>query len=78
VKKLLAISGTVIGLTLSLFVPSPVWRADGKELIFSAPNGSPMAVDVSANGVAFQPGVCETFVHDAADRGRMGRGELPE
>ncbi|HXP85897.1 MAG TPA: protein kinase [Bryobacteraceae bacterium] len=33
------------------------WRADGKELIFSALNGSPMAVDVSANGAAFQPGV---------------------
>jgi len=36
---------------------TPAWRADGKELIFPAPNGSPMAVDVSANGAAFQPGV---------------------
>ena len=33
------------------------WRADGKELIFRAPNGSPMAVDVTATGVAFQAGV---------------------
>ena len=33
------------------------WRADGKELIFRAPNGSPMAVDVSATGAAFQAGV---------------------
>jgi serine/threonine protein kinase len=35
----------------------PRWRADGKELIFSALNGSMMSVDVSANGSAFQPGV---------------------
>jgi hypothetical protein len=33
------------------------WRADGKELIFRAPNGSPMAVDVAATGAAFQAGV---------------------
>jgi serine/threonine protein kinase/Tol biopolymer transport system component len=33
------------------------WRADGRELIFRAPNGSPMAVDVSATGAAFQAGV---------------------
>jgi Tol biopolymer transport system component len=33
------------------------WRADGKELIFRAPNGSPMTVDVSATGAAFQAGV---------------------
>jgi len=33
------------------------WRADGKELIFRAPNGSPMAVDVTATGAAFQAGV---------------------
>ena len=36
---------------------TPAWRADGKELVFPAPNGSPIAVDVSANGAAFQPGV---------------------
>ena len=30
------------------------WRADGKQIIFRAPNGSPMAVDVTANGTAFQ------------------------
>jgi Tol biopolymer transport system component/predicted Ser/Thr protein kinase len=33
------------------------WRADGKELIFRGPNGSPMAVDVTAAGAAFQAGV---------------------
>jgi serine/threonine protein kinase/Tol biopolymer transport system component len=33
------------------------WRADGKELIFRAPNGSPMAVDVTTTGGAFQAGV---------------------
>src|SRR5579863_9085055 len=33
------------------------WRADGKDLIFRAPNGSPMAVDVTASGAAFQAGV---------------------
>jgi serine/threonine protein kinase len=35
----------------------PEWRSNGKELIFRAPNGSPMAVDVNSNGSAFQPGV---------------------
>jgi Tol biopolymer transport system component/predicted Ser/Thr protein kinase len=35
----------------------PKWRADGKELIFRAPNGSPMAVDVTTTGAAFQAGV---------------------
>jgi Tol biopolymer transport system component len=35
----------------------PLWRGDGKELVFRASNGSPMAVDVSSNGAAFQPGV---------------------
>jgi Tol biopolymer transport system component len=35
----------------------PKWRADGKELIFRAPNGSPMAVDASVGESAFQPGV---------------------
>jgi hypothetical protein len=32
------------------------WRGDGKELFFAAPDGSVMAVEVSA-GDAFQPGV---------------------
>ncbi len=35
----------------------PVWRADGKEIIFSGPNGSPMGVDVNGTGAAFQAGV---------------------
>ena len=34
----------------------PKWRADGKELIFRAPNGSPMAVDITTSP-AFQAGV---------------------
>jgi Tol biopolymer transport system component len=34
----------------------PKWRADGKELIFRAPNGSPMAVDISTSP-AFQAGI---------------------
>jgi Tol biopolymer transport system component len=34
----------------------PKWRADGKEIFFRAPNGSPMAVDVSTSP-AFQPGI---------------------
>jgi Tol biopolymer transport system component len=36
---------------------SPRWRADGKEIIFRAFNGSPMAADVSGSGAAFQAGV---------------------
>jgi serine/threonine protein kinase/Tol biopolymer transport system component len=36
---------------------APEWRADGKELVFRASNGSPMAVEVGTNGAAFQPGV---------------------
>ena len=35
------------------------WRADGKELIFRAPNGSPMAVELTTTGTAFQAGVPE-------------------
>jgi len=35
----------------------PKWRADGKEVIFRALNGPPMAVDISTSGAAFQPGV---------------------
>jgi hypothetical protein len=35
----------------------PKWRSDGRELFFRDPTGSPMAVDVSANGAAFQAGV---------------------
>ena len=34
----------------------PKWRADGKELIFRALNGSPMAVDISTSP-AFQAGI---------------------
>jgi serine/threonine-protein kinase len=34
----------------------PKWRADGKEILFPALNGSPMAVDVAASGAAFQMG----------------------
>ena len=33
------------------------WRADGKEIVFRAPDGSPIAVDVSANGGTFQAGL---------------------
>lgn len=33
------------------------WRAEGKEVIFRAPNGSPMAVDVTTTGAVFQAGV---------------------
>ena len=35
----------------------PKWRTDGKEIIFRALDGSPMAVDVSGNGPAFQVGI---------------------
>ncbi len=35
----------------------PAWRADGKEIIFRAANGSPMAVDVNGSGSEFQAGV---------------------
>ena len=34
----------------------PKWRADGKELIFRAPNGSPMAVEITTSP-AFQAGI---------------------
>jgi hypothetical protein len=36
---------------------APKWRGDGKELVFSGPSGSQLAVEVSTNGAAFQPGV---------------------
>jgi hypothetical protein len=52
----------------------PKWRADGKELIFSAPNGSPMAVDVSSNGSAFQPGVPKQLF--AAPEGLAGTWDV--
>jgi eukaryotic-like serine/threonine-protein kinase len=35
----------------------PKWRSDGKEIIFGGPNRAIMAVDVSAKGSAFEPGV---------------------
>jgi serine/threonine protein kinase/dipeptidyl aminopeptidase/acylaminoacyl peptidase len=35
----------------------PKWRGDGKELFFRDRGGSPMAVDVSASGAAFQAGI---------------------
>jgi Tol biopolymer transport system component len=38
-------------------VANPKWRADGKEIIFRAPGGSPMAVDVIGSGPAFQAGI---------------------
>ncbi len=35
----------------------PKWRQDGKEIIFRSLSRSPMAVDVSGDGSAFQVGV---------------------
>jgi len=35
----------------------PKWRSDGKELIFRAPNGSPVGVDVDGDGPAFKAGI---------------------
>jgi serine/threonine protein kinase len=35
----------------------PKWRTDDREIVFSAPNGSPMAVDVTAIGSTFQAGI---------------------
>jgi eukaryotic-like serine/threonine-protein kinase len=35
----------------------PNWRADGKELAFRAPNGSPVAVEVDGAGPAFKAGI---------------------
>jgi Tol biopolymer transport system component len=35
---------------------TPVWRNDGKELVFMGANGSVMAVDVNGSGTAFQLG----------------------
>ena len=32
----------------------PVWRTDGKELVFMGPNGSVMSVEVNGSGTAFQ------------------------
>jgi Tol biopolymer transport system component/predicted Ser/Thr protein kinase len=34
----------------------PKWRADGREIVFRAPDGAPMSVDVSGSGAAFQAG----------------------
>jgi eukaryotic-like serine/threonine-protein kinase len=33
------------------------WRSDGKEIIFQSLKGSPMAVEVSTNGTAFEAGI---------------------
>jgi Tol biopolymer transport system component len=35
----------------------PKWRADGKEIFFRAPNGSPMTVDVTTGSTGFQAGI---------------------
>jgi serine/threonine-protein kinase len=49
----------------------PKWRADGKEIIFQAPpNGTrKMAVDVKANGAAFEAGVPQQLFVTQADNG---------
>ena len=33
------------------------WRTDGKEILFNGPNGSPMAVEISGKGAAFEAGI---------------------
>jgi len=38
-------------------IANPKWRADGKEIIFHAPDGSPMAVDVIGSAPAFKAGI---------------------
>jgi eukaryotic-like serine/threonine-protein kinase len=35
----------------------PRWRSDGKEIIFHAPDGTPMSVDVNGSGAKFQAGI---------------------
>jgi serine/threonine protein kinase len=47
----------------------PKWRADGKELIFRAPNGSPVAVEVDGGGPAFKPGIPTQLFAAPADAG---------
>jgi len=47
----------------------PRWRSDGKEIIFTAPNGTIMAVDVNAGGSAFAPGVPHPLFTPPANRG---------
>ena len=47
----------------------PRWRADGKELIFRAPSGSPVSVDVGGAGPAFQPGVSQQLFAAPANNG---------
>ncbi len=49
----------------------PTWRADGKEIIFQAPpNGTAkMAVDVKANGAAFEAGIPQRLFQAPIDYG---------
>jgi hypothetical protein len=44
----------------------PRWRADGKELLFTALDGSPMAVDITG-GPTFQSGVPKRLFQQAAN-----------
>jgi eukaryotic-like serine/threonine-protein kinase len=50
---------------------NPKWRADGKEIIFEAPpNGTArMAVNVKANGAAFEIGVPQRLLSDPGGNG---------
>jgi dipeptidyl aminopeptidase/acylaminoacyl peptidase len=43
-------------------VQGPKWRADGKEIIFGAPDGALMAVEVNGSGAAFQMGTPQKLV----------------
>ena len=57
----------------------PVWREDGRELIFRSASGAPMAVDIEVDADDFQGRQVETALSDAAgpvDRDRR-RQALP-
>ncbi len=50
----------------------PLWRGDGKEMFYLAPNGVAMAVDVNTSGV-FQAGIPEASFQSTVRLGLLGR-----
>lgn len=53
----------------------PVWRGDGRELFYLAPNGARLfAVDVRANGASFDAGGATTLFDDRFGSNNSGGG----
>jgi hypothetical protein len=52
----------------------PVWRADGKELFYLAPDGTLMAVPIDTTG-QFRPGVAQALFRTAVPIFNNSRGQ---